>query len=400
MPSKSQIVLVDCNNFFVSCEELYDPSLKGKAVCVLGNNDGCVVARSNPAKDMGISMGMPYFIAKKKFPNAIYLSGSLPKYRAISKKIMQKLFDFTPNVEVYSIDEAFLDITGCERVHKISYFEIAKKIRRDIKSEIGIDVSIGLSPAKTLSKLASEIAKSKIRKHTDESGVFEINEENRIEILKSTPVNEIWGIGRNLDKTLRRHNIRTAFDYTELPYDFLKRNFGKIGLDLKEELSGNSVNPVNYENSLPKSISKTLSFRDFTTDKSVIKNALNHHLHEVCAKLRNHNLTSQMITVMLRTKDFRIFTNKASLDEPFNSEFEINQKMYELFDEIYMQGIVYRSSGVILSKIEPKKETQLGLFTAEEKEKSKKLSKAWDNIEKKFGFGTLKIGTVKEEEKE
>ena len=155
------IVLIDCNNFFVSCEELYDPSLKGKPVCVLGNNDGCVVARSNPAKDLGIAMGMPYFIAKKKFPNAIYLSGSLPKYRSISKKIMQKLFDFTPNVEVYSIDEAFLDITGCEKVHKTSYFEIAKKIRKTIKDEIGIDVSAGLSSTKTLAKLASEIAKSK-----------------------------------------------------------------------------------------------------------------------------------------------------------------------------------------------------------------------------------------------
>ncbi len=394
MPSKSQIVLVDCNNFFVSCEELYDPTLKGKPVCVLGNNDGCIVARSNPAKDLGISMGMPYFIAKKKFPNAIYLSGSLPKYRAISKKIMQKLFDFTPNVEVYSIDEAFLDITGCERVHKIPYFEIAKKIRRDIKEEIGIDVSIGLSPTKTLSKLASEIAKSKIRRHIDESGVFEINEKNRAEILKNTPINEIWGIGHNLDKTLRRHNIRTAFNYTELPYDFLQRNIGKIGLDLKEELLGNSINPVDYENSLPKSISRTLSFRDFTQDKSVIKNALNHHLHEVCAKLRNHNLTSRMITVMLRTKDFRIFTSKVSLDEPFDSEFEVNQKMYALFDEIYTEGVIYRSSGVILSKIEPKKETQLGLFTVKEKEKSKKLSKAWDNIEKKFGAGTLHIGAA------
>ena len=391
------IVLIDCNNFFVSCEELYDPSLKGKPVCVLGNNDGCVVARSNPAKDLGIAMGMPYFIAKKKFPNAIYLSGSLPKYRSISKKIMQKLFDFTPNVEVYSIDEAFLDITGCEKVHKISYFEIAKKIRKTIKDEIGIDVSAGLSSTKTLAKLASEIAKSKIRRHTDESGVYEIDEKNRDEILKNTAINEIWGIGRNLDKTLRRHNVRNAYDYIQLPYDFLKRNLGKNGLDLKDELSGNSVDPVNYENSMPKSISKTLSFRNFTTDKSEIKNALNSHLHTVCAKLREHNLTAGIITIMLRTKEFRIFTNKIILTEPIDSEFEINQKIYELFDEIYKEGINYRSSGVILSKIEQKKETQLGLFGAKEKEKSKKLSKAWDNIEKKFGQGALKIGINKEE---
>jgi len=395
------IVLIDCNNFFVSCEELYDPALKGKPVCVLGNNDGCVVARSNPAKDLGIAMGMPYFIAKKKFPNAIYLSGNLSKYKEISKKIMAKLSDFTPNVEVYSIDEAFLDITGCERLFKTSYFEITKLIKKTIKNEIGIDVSVGLSTTKTLSKLASEIAKSKIRRHTDESGVYEINEENRVEILRNTSIDEIWGIGRNLNKTLRRHNIRTAFDYTALPDDFLKRNLGKIGLDLKEELLGNSINPVSYENALPKSISRTLSFRNFTDDKSVIKNALNSHLHNVCIELRKYNLTSSVVTVMLRTKDFRIFTNKITLPEPFDSEFEVNQKIYALLDEIFMEGVIYRSSGVILSRVEPKKDTQLGLFNVKEKEKSKKLSKAWDNIEKKFGQGALKIGhSDKESNKE
>ena len=397
MPQSSYIVLVDCNNFFVSCEELYDPSLKGKPVCVLGNNDGCVVARSNPAKDLGITMGMPYFIAKKKFPDAIYLSGNLAKYKSISKKIMAKLTDFTPNVEVYSIDEAFLDITGCEKTHKITYLEIARKVRTDIKNEIGIDVSIGLSPTKTLSKLASEIAKSGIRKYTDLSGVYEINEENRVEILKNTSINEIWGIGRNLEKTLRRHNIRSAFDYTKLSDDFLKRNLGKIGLDLKQELLGNSVSPVEYENSLPKSISSTRSFRNFTTDKSVIKNALNGHLHHVCTKLREYNLTAKHLSIMLRTKDFKIFTNKISLDEPVDSEFEINKKIYTLFDEIYMKGVIYRSCGAVLSRVEPKKEMQLGLFSAKEKEKSKNLSKAWDNIEKKFGQGTLKIGKTTEE---
>lgn len=398
MPGCSYIVLVDCNNFFVSCEELYDPSLCGKPVCVLGNNDGCVVARSNPAKDLGIAMGMPYFIAKKKFPNAIYLSGNLTKYKTISKKIMAKLTDFTPNVEVYSIDEAFLDITGCERAHKISYFEIAHKIKTDVKNEIGIDVSIGLSPTKTLSKLASEIAKAAIRKNPKALGVFEINEENRVEILKNTNINEIWGIGRNLEKTLRRHNIRNAFDYTQISDDFLKRNLGKIGLDLKQELLGKPVSAVEYENSLPKSISRTRSFREFTEDKSVIKNALNSHLHEACSELRRYNLTAKHLSIMLRTKDFKIFTNKISLDEPIDSEFEINRKIYTLFDEIYIKGIIYRSSGVILSRVEPKKETQLGLFGAEKKEKSKKLSKAWDKIEQKFGTGALKIGVVEKKE--
>ena len=392
------IVLVDCNNFFVSCEELFDPSLKGKPVCVLSNNDGCVVARSNPAKDLGITMGMPYFIAKQKYKNAIYLSGNHARYREISKRIMQKLYDFSPNVEIYSIDEAFIDITGCERTHKTTYLGIAQKIRSSIKDETGIDVSIGLSSSKTLAKLASEIAKSKIRKKTDMSGVFEINVENMGDILRETSINEIWGIGRNLDKTLRRHNIRSALDFINLPEDFLKRNLGKNGLDLQKELSGISINPVVSEPSAPKSISKTASFRHFTDDKKNKKNALNYHCHQVCTKLRSQNLTAKLLIVMLRTKDFRIYTNKLSLNDPIESEFEINKEIYRLFEEIYIDNILYRSSGVILSGIEKKKEEQLGLFNAEQKIKSKKLSKAWDNIEKKYGAGSLKIGMNEERE--
>ena len=389
------IVLVDCNNFFVSCEELFDPSLKGRPVCVLGNNDGCVIARSNPAKDLGVAMGMPYFIAKKKFKDVIYLSGNHSKYREISRKIMQKLYDFSPTVEKYSIDEAFIDITGCERAHKASYFEIAQKIRFSIKDEIGIDVSIGLSSSKTHAKLASEIAKSNLRKKTDISGVFEINVQNMGEILRTTSINEIWGIGRNLDKTLRRHNIRSALDFINLPEDFLKRNLGKNGLDMQKELSGVSINPVSAEEEAPKSISKTASFRHFVDDKSVIKNALNHHCHLVCTQLRSQNLTAKLLVVMLRTKDFKVYTNKLALDTPIESEFEINKEIYRLFDEIYLKGVMYRSSGVILSRIEKKKEEQLGLFNAEKKIKSKNLSKAWDNIEKKYGFGSLKIGADK-----
>lgn len=392
------ILLIDCNNFFVSCEEVFDPSLKGKPVCVLSNNDGCVIARSNPAKDLGITMGMPYFIAKKKFKNVIYLSGNRERYVEISKKIMKHLVSFTPDVEVYSIDEAFLDITGCKKLYKADYIEIAKMIRASIRDEIGVDVSVGLSTSKTLAKLSSEIAKSAIRKKTDLSGVFEIDETNRAEILAGTSINEIWGIGRNLYKTLRAHNIRTAFDFAALPDDFLKRNLGKNGLELKQELLGNSINPVESTPQPPKSISKTASFREFTSDKSAIKNTLNYHSHLVCTKLRRFDLTAKLLIIMLRTKDFRVFTNKISLETPIDSEFEINKLIYKLFDEIYIPGVVYRSSGVIVGRIASKHDMQLTLFDSEKRQKSKNLSKAWDNIEKKFGFGTLKVGVVKERE--
>ena len=170
---------------------------------------------------------------------------------------------------------------------------------------------------------------------------------------------------------MRRHNIRSGADFQTLPDDFLKRNLGKIGLDLKAELLGISANPVSSEPQVPKSISKTASFREFTSDKSIIKNALNYHAHRVCTKLRYFNLTAKMLTVMLRTKDFRVITNKIMLEEPVDSEFEINQKIYKLFDEIYVPEIIYRSAGVILSKVERRKEAQLCLFEAEKRIKSK-----------------------------
>lgn len=389
------IILVDCNNFFVSCEQLFDPSLKGKAVCVLSNNDGCVVARSNEAKDLGITMGMPYFMAKRKFKGAIFLSGSIPKYREISKKIMEKLHDFSPTVETYSIDEAFLDISGCQRAHKSDNFTIAKKIKEEIQNSIGISVSVGLAESKTLAKLASEIAKSKIREKNDLTGVFQINEENLETILRKTNINEVWGIGRNHGKALRHHNVRSAWDFVNLPDDFLKRNMGKIGLDMKQELLGTSKNPVAFEIGPPKSISDTASFGEFSNDSGVIKNALNFHSHKVCKKLRRYGLEARSVAIMLRTKDFHVTSTKINPPEPVDSEFEISDLINKMFDQIYVEGVMYRSAGVILTKVEKKKESQLSIFSSEKKIKSKKLSSAWDKIEQKFGFGILKIGITK-----
>ena len=187
MPKYNVIALVDCNNFFASCEILFNPTLKGKPVCVLSNNDGCIVARSNEAKALGIKMGMPYFMAKKQFKNVIYLSGNHSRYNEISKRVMTKLYDYTPNVEVYSIDEAFLDLGGTRKLHRCSYEEIIEKIRLDIKNDIGIDVSIGLSYSKTLAKLACEKAKELNKKNPD-IGTYKIGYRRIKDELKITPI--------------------------------------------------------------------------------------------------------------------------------------------------------------------------------------------------------------------
>ena len=396
------ILLIDCNNFFASCEELFNPSLKGKAICVLSNNDGCIVARSNAAKNLGVPMGMPYFMAKKKFKNVIYLSGNLKKYSEISKRIMKKLYDFTPSVEQYSIDEAFLDIKGCLNCHKNTPLELAVQIRKEIKEEIGIDVSIGVSKTKTLSKIASEIAKSQIRKNlqTETLGVYEINKNNLDKILENTPIQEVWGIGSNLHKFFRKHNIINAKMFVKLDDSFIQRNLGKKGLELKMELIGIKAYPVIDYYVAPKSISRSSSFSEFTTDKAYIINELNGHLHRVCIKLRNHNLRAGVLSVMLRTKDFRVDSEKFVFDTPKDSEFELYETMHRLFNFLYKKGVIYRSSGVTVSKLTDKEDIQLILFESDADKKKKKLSNAWDKIEQKFGYGAISVGIKKKKEEE
>lgn len=388
------ILLVDCNNFFVSCEQLFNPELKGKAVCVLSNNDGCIVARSNEAKDMGIQMGLPYFMAKRKFKNVVYLSGNISKYSEISHRIMTVLSDFTPSVETYSIDEAFLDITGTEKLHKSQPVETAFKIRQRIKEEIGIEVSIGVAGTKTLSKIASEIAKNNTRKHIDSDfeGVFEINEKNLDEILSKTPIEEVWGVGKNLHKFFRKHNIINAKMYADSNSDFLKRNLGKRGVELKDELRGISVYPVIDYYTPPKSISKSSSFKEFTQNKDFIKNELNNHLHKVCIKLRKHKLSAGMLIVMLRYKDFRVIKEKVIFECPKNSEFELYKAMHGAFEKMYQENIIYRSAGVCAFKLSPVEDVQLILFQDETSQKKRKLSDAWDKIEQKFGYGAISLG--------
>ena len=392
MPKYNVIALVDCNNFFASCEILFNPTLKGKPVCVLSNNDGCIVARSNEAKEKKKKMGMPYFMAKKQFKNVIYLSGNHSRYNEISKRVMTKLYDYTPNVEVYSIDEAFLDLGGTRKLHRCSYEEIIEKIRIEIKNDIGIDVSIGLSYSKTLAKLACEKAKELNKKNPD-IGTYKIGYRRIKDELKITPIEDIWGVGFNTASLLRKHYISSAYNFTTQNDAWIKRVMGKVGLDLKYELLGECTSPVNPNETLPKSIQKTASFANFTSDKTFIANALSYHCHRVCKKLRHHRLMSGVISIMLRTKNFYVLSSKATLETPTNSEFEFNLKIKEMLDEIYNPNIIYRSCGVTALKLTCENNCQMSLFNSERITKNQKLSNAWDKIEEKFGRAKLHLGT-------
>ena len=385
------IALVDCNNFFVSCERLLKPELIGKPVCVLSNNDGCVVSRSNEAKKLGLKMGAPYFIVKNQFKNVTFLSGNLPFYCEISKRVMDKLFDYTPDVEIYSIDEAFLDLTGIDKVTGLSFDELINKIVFDIKEEIGIDVSVGLSYSKVLAKLANDKSKT-IQLSMPDKKTYKIGYRKIEEELKETLISEVWGVGKNTTALLKRYLIQTAWEFVSQSDFWIKKNLGKTGLDLKQELLGTVVSKVNPQHQEPKSISRSESFKEFQTNKNYIQEQLNNHIHKVCKKLRSENLLTSCIGVMLRTKDFQTSTLKINLVNPVDTEFELVNYSIEILNKMFKNGIVYRSVGFFATKLSPKSAQQISIFDGERIIKQQKLSSCWDKLENKFGKNVVKIG--------
>ncbi len=382
---RKEIALVDCNNFFVGCEMLLNPDLIGKPVCVLSNNDGCVISRSNEAKKLGVKMCSPYFMAKREFPEVIYLSSNMSFYLGISKRIMQMLYDYTPVIEIYSIDEAFLDLTGMAKIFKMSYEELILKIKTDIKDKIGIDVSVGLANSKILAKIATDKAKKA-------NGVYRIKYENIENELINISVQDVWSVGRNTTSCLKRYGIFSALDVLSKSDDFYKKIMGKRGLELKYELSGENVLSVVCKVLPPKSLQKTSSFPEFSSDKIYIKSTLNYHLHNICSKLRRLGLKANVVCVMLRTKDFRVFVERIFLLKPLNSEYFLAKEVEKLFNKIYEKDIIYRSSGIFVEDLKAASPNQLDIFENKTEKKAQQISLVWDRIEKKYGKGLLSIG--------
>ena len=381
---KRVIALVDCDSFFVTCEQIVEPTLKGKPVCVISNNEGCVISRSREAKKLGVKMGMPYFMAKKDFPEAIYIKVEHDRYDWFSKRVMECLKNFSPDIEIYSIDEAFIDLTGTRKLYKRSYTEIAKMIKEYIKEQTDVDVSIGVSHSKTLAKLASDKAKNT-------GGIYTIGSFRLKEELKKTNISEIWGIGRKISVFCKKWGILSGLDYINRPDVWLKKELGKTGLELKHELLGECISPVETKIEPPKSIQKTSAIIGFTSDINVIKSEISKHIHRACSKLRRWNGKCAKVGVMLRTKDFYVYSRYKDLLHPTNFELTVRKEIEELLMAIYLEGVVYRSSGIMLESLSYNKEEQLFLFD-NTSEKDEKLAKCIDNIEQKFGKNSIKTG--------
>lgn len=387
MVKQKYLALVDCDSFFVSCEQKRNTNLKGQPVCVLSNNDGCVISRSKEAKKMGIKMGEPFFMAKKDHPKAIYITADHEYYKEVSNHIMSILKNFSPFVQIYSIDEAFIDLTGLTRLYKRNYYKLAKHLRSKILEEVDIPVSIGVSSTKTLSKLASDKAKN------ISDGIYLIGKQKIKKELRHTNIEEIWGIGRRLTKNLKRHGVLTAEELVEKTDKWLDSKIGIHGIEMRHELLGEMVSTVTNEVKAPKSIQNTRAFGMFTNDFNFIKNELNKHIHTSCRKLRKYETKCLQIGVMLRTKDFRVFYTKQDLITPTDFELEISNLAINLLKEIYNPNILYRSTGVILDKIGEQGTEQLSLYSDNTIEtKKKNLARCFDKLESKFGKNIVQTG--------
>jgi len=382
---KRVIALVDCDSFFVSCEQADDKRYKNTPTCVISGKNGCVISRSKEAKAMGIRMGMPMFMASKEFPDANYIVADHYKYHDYSKRVMSCLNDFSPDIEVVSVDEAYIDLTGTEKLFKKSYPEICQMIRKVILEKTDIPVSIGLSSSKILAKLASDKAKKT-------GGLYVINQDNLQEVLKGTEIDEICGIGRANALTLKRNGILLASEFVVREDGWIKTKLGINGVELRHELLGESISKVDNRYEPPKSIQDTSTICDgtFSDNLDTIKMEISRHLHSACSRLRYHNGKCLTVGVLLRTKDFATLFDKERLVKPTDFELTLQRVINKIIPKLYKEGIMYRSTGVVLEDLSFCGE-QLSLFD-EGDEKEKSLSKCIDNIEKKFGRNAIRTG--------
>ena len=344
--------LVDCNNFFVSCERVFRPQLEGRPVVVLSNNDGCVVARSNESKALGIKMGTPFYQVRHLIEDKglVACSSNYALYGDLSNRVMSILADTVPKIEIYSIDEAFLHLDGIslERMSGMCR-ELVKKIRR----WVGVPVSIGVAPTKTLAKAASHFAKT----YKGYKGVCMIDtDEKRLKALELTPIEDVWGIGRRFAPKLREKGIRTALDYAGRPREWVDSNFNVNALRTWEELNGRKcIDEDTHERR--QSICTSRSFADMLTDPQELSLRISDFAAVCARKLRDEGSVASEVTSFMYTNRFREDLNQyfpsatIRLEMPASSTHEIVGAALKAFRTIYREGYKYKKAGVIVSAI-------------------------------------------------
>ena len=380
------IAHIDGDAFFTSCEEAIHPELKGKAL-ITGGERGIVACASYPAKKMGIKRGVPLHEARKICPSLIILPSDYETYSLFSRRMFDIMRRFTPDVEEYSIDEAFADITGMRRVLHSSYEEIALKMKKEIERDLGITVSVGLSITKVLAKVAS--------KHLKPAGMTVIKGRDIAQYLCDLPVEKVWGIGPATTNYLAKMGIHYALEFAQLPEKTVLKKFTKPTVEIWQELRGASVYPVTMEEkSSYASISKTKTFAPPTSNAEYLFAHLMRNMESACIKARRYSLAPNKIVVFLKKNDFHTVGSEAKLSRPCAFTLEFSGIIHDLFDSCYCPKDIYRATGVVLLNLETDTNIQYSLFDNPlQAEKIRGLYNVADELGQKFGKHTLHLGS-------
>lgn len=388
--------LIDCNNFYVSCEQVFDPTLRRRPVVVLSNNDGCVVARSSEAKALGIKMGAPVFQIQhlvEAYEVQVY-SSNYALYGDMSQRVMSVLEQFTPEVERYSIDEAFLDLTGCKGE---SYRKLGVEIRERVLQWTGVPVTIGIAETKTLAKLANHLAK----KSEKAAGVLDLTRSKYQEAaLERTPVEDIWGIGPAYARRLRSSGINTALALRDVDTRWARKTMTVVGARIVMELRGVSCLPLEKCPPPKKSIGCTRSFPVAVNELEELREPMAVYATRVAERLREAGLAASAMFVFIETGSHapgpqHVGATTIKMVYPTNSTQELLQQALEALGRIYQRGYDYRRAGIILHGLVPADQLTGRLFSYETMQKFKMIMPVMDKLNRKYGRDTVRFGVAR-----
>ena len=386
---KNKIALVDCNSFYVSCERLFNPKIQKKAVVVLSNNDGCVISRSKEAKVLGIKMGEPYFKVKdlvKKNKVEVY-SSNYALYGDISRRVMKVLKTFSPKVEIYSIDEAFIDLSFVDEKGIEDY---GREIRARVLKWTGIPTSVGIATTKTLSKVANHIAKK------EKAGVMYLNT-NIDEKLKKFPIEDVWGVGKQLSKFYYKNDIKNAYDLKNVSNTWVKKGTNVLGAKTAMELRGIPCIDLQIEQEKRKNCCVSRSFGRKVKEINELEESIITHCLNAAEKIRADDQVAKTITVFIRTSPFdknrKYYSNSKTVDLaiPTNNSIELIKDAVKALTDIYKHGYSYQKAGIILSGLKNANQNDQNLLTPLLENKSKRLMKAIDYTNTKYGRYAISI---------
>lgn len=376
--------LVDCNNFYASCEKLFRPDLKLTPVVVLSNNDGCVVARSKEVKQLGIKMGVPFFKLQDEVARhgIVAFSSNYALYADISSRVMTTLEELSPKLEIYSIDEAFLDLTGVN--HCIELTAFGQQIQHIIYQWVGISVGVGIAPTKTLAKLANHAAKT----YPATQGVVDLTDPARQrKLMAITPVEDVWGVGRQLSKHLKAIGIDTALKLADVEPAWIKKQFNVVLERTVRELNGQSCLKLEDVTPVKKQIICSRSFGERIIDKQMMSEAIASYASRATEKLRHQKQYARSLTVFIRTNPFSeteaYYSNSATYQFPIPTDDtrDMLEQARILIDMIWRQGYRYMKGGVMLNDFYDKGVYQADLFcNTKIRENSKPLMHILDEI--------------------